>query len=127
MDRLLRFQQKLVVEKGLPKTRLQTELDVTPGPDTSQHVKSAKFRKNLMADFEELESNTEAPCPTLPSMMPAGGNCVVRESESDKCNSDSQKVVSSGHKKLSSLSHSRHESVQKNNISPYIPSVQSPG
>ena len=125
MERLLQFQQRLVVEKGLPKTRIQTELDVTPGPDTVQHVKPANFRKNLLANFQELGSNTEAPCPTFPSMTPAGGNCVESKSDSVKCDSDYRKVVSSGHQNLSSLSHSRYESVHKDKITPHISSVQS--
>jgi len=127
MERLLKFQQKLVVEKGLPKTRIQTELDITPGAETFQgHAMPSKCRKNLLVDFQELEPNTEAPCPTFPSMTQAGGNCVGSKSESANCNGNYRKVVSSGHKNLSSLSHSRYESVQKDNISPHITSVQSP-
>ena len=76
IDRLLQFQQRLVVEKGLPKTRLQTELDVTPGSDTFQRVKPANFRKNLLTNFQELEPNTEAPCPTFPSMRAPGTSFV---------------------------------------------------
>ena len=48
------------------------------------------------------------------------------KSNTVKCDSDYQKVVSSGHKNLSSLSHSRYESVHKDKITPHIPSVQSP-
>lgn len=59
LRRLLRFQEKLVNEKGLPKSRLQSKMDVTPGPDKQWHEKPPKCSKNLLTNFQGLEAS---PC-----------------------------------------------------------------
>ena len=125
MSRLLQHQEKLVLAKGLPKSNLQTKLDLTPAQDVLQLDKSPICRKNLFSNF-----------PTSPSKRPVRlnwektlqSNVVSVESESArvKCNADNLRVVSSSHENSSLLSHSREES-NKNDISPpHIPSVPSP-
>ena len=60
---LLRFQEKLVKEKGLSRSRLQSKIDVhtcdvTPNPVKHCQDKRPKCTKNLLTNFQNLEANS---------------------------------------------------------------------
>ena len=55
--RLLQFQEKLVAEKGFPKSRIQTELEMTPPSPVKQGYGKPKCSKNLLQNFHELNGD----------------------------------------------------------------------
>jgi len=128
MSRLLEFQEKLVSEKGLPKSRLQIRMarvkEVTPtSPPFLPHDTMPLCKENLIGDFTRLESPDQKPVhsPTSNSLKPAVAGvrgiqgCEkeghVKESEMEKFQNDGAvlKVVSSN-QNSSMLSHPRSES-----------------